>query len=57
MRLGSGERSGLARLRVLTNHSGFRSYVGIPMYVKGRDRQTDAIPRRQCDHTRDVRIV
>ena len=35
-------------VKALTNHSGSRSYVDIPGYLKGRDGQGDGIGRRQC---------
>ena len=35
-------------VEALTNHSGSRNYVDIPIYLKGRDGQGDGIGRRQC---------
>ena len=33
-------------VKALTNHSGSRNYVDIPVYLKGRDGQGDGIGRR-----------
>ena len=35
-------------VKALTSHSGHRSYVDIPLYLKGRDGEGDGIGRRQC---------
>ncbi len=34
--------------KALTNHSGSRSFVDLPVYLKGRDGEGDGIGRRQC---------
>lgn len=35
-------------LKAVINHSGSRSYVDIPVFLKGRDGEADGIGRRQC---------
>ena len=35
-------------VKALTNHSGSRRYIDIPVYLKGRDGQGDGIGKRQC---------
>ena len=44
-------------VQALTNHSGSRRYVDIPVYLKGRDGQGDGIGRRQCTTNYKVRPV
>ena len=34
--------------KALTNHSGNRSFVDLPVYLKGRDGESDGMGRRQC---------
>ena len=41
----------------LTNHSGSRRYVDIPVYLKGRDGEGDGIGRRQCTDNYKIRPV
>ena len=38
-------------VKALTNHSGARRYIDIPVYLKGRDGEGDGIGRRQCTTT------
>ena len=42
-------------LRALTNHSGSRSYVDIPVYLKGRGGEGDGIGSRQCTDNYKIR--
>ena len=42
-------------VKVLTDHSGSRSYVDIPVYLKGRNGETDGIGRRQCTTNYKIR--
>ena len=44
-------------VKALTNHSGSRSYVDIPVYLKGRDGEGDGIGRRQCTTNYKVRPI
>ena len=44
-------------VKALTNHSGSRSYVDIPVYLKGRDGQGDGIGKRQCTTNYKVRPI
>ena len=44
-------------VKALTNHSGSRSYVDIPVYLKGRDGERDGIGRRQCTDNYKIRPV
>ena len=44
-------------VKALTNHSGSRNYVDIPVYLKGRDGETDGIGRRQCTDNYKVRPI
>ena len=41
----------------LTNHSGSRRYVDIPVYLKGRDGEGNGIGRRQCTDNYKIRPV
>ena len=41
----------------LTNHSGSRSYVDIPVYLKGQNGQGDGIGRRQCTDNYKIRPI
>ncbi len=50
-------RSLQADTRALTNHSGSRAYVDIPVYLRGRDGAGDGIGRRQCTTNYKVRSV
>ena len=43
-----GGRSLREDVKTLTNHSGSRSYVDIPVYLKGRNGESNGIGRRQC---------
>ena len=40
-------------MKALTNHSGSRNYVDIPVYLKGRD----GIGRRQCTDNYKIRPI
>ena len=42
-------------VKALTNHSGSRRYVDIPVYLKGRDGEGDGIGRRQCTDNYKIR--
>ena len=42
-------------VKALTNHSGSRNYVDIPVYLKGRDGEGDGIGRRQCTDNYKIR--
>ena len=44
-------------VEALTNHSGSRRYVDIPVYLKGRDGEGDGIGRRQCTDNYKVRPI
>ena len=44
-------------VRSLTNHSDSRSYVDIPVYLKGRDGEGDGIGRRQCTDNYKIRPI
>ena len=44
-------------LKALTNHSGSRSYVDIPVYLKGRGGEGDGIGRRQCTDNYKIRPI
>ena len=44
-------------VKALTNHSGSPNYVDIPVYLKGRDGETDGIGRRQCTDNYKVRPI
>ena len=44
-------------VKALTNHSGSRSYVDIPVYLKGSDGKGDGIGRRQCTTNYKVRPI
>ena len=44
-------------VKALTNHSGNRNYVDIPLYLKGRDRDGDGIGRRQCTENYKVKPI
>ena len=44
-------------VKALTNHSGSRSYVDIPVYLKGRDGEGDGIGRRQCTDNYKIRPI
>ena len=41
----------------LTNHSGSRRYVDIPVYLKGRDGESNGMGRRQCTDNYKIRPV
>ena len=42
-------------VNALTNHSGARRYVDIPVHLKGRDGEGDGIGRRQCTDNAKIR--
>ena len=42
-------------VKALTNHSGSRSHVDIPAYLKGRNGEGDGIGRRQCTGNYKIR--
>ena len=42
-------------VKALTSHSGHRSYVDIPVYLKGRNGEGDGIGRRQC--TENYKVI
>ena len=44
-------------VKALTSHSGHRRYVDIPVYLKGRDGETDGIGRRQCTENYKVKPI
>ena len=44
-------------MKALTNHSGSRSYVDIPVYLKGRGGEGDGIGRRQCTDNYKIRPI
>ena len=44
-------------VKTLTNHSGSRSYIDIPVYLKGRDGEGDGIGRRQCTDNYKIRPI
>ena len=44
-------------VKALTNHSGNRSYVDIPVCLKGRDGEGDGIGRRQCTDSYKIRPI
>ena len=44
-------------VKALTNHSDSRSYVDIPVYLKGRDGESDGIGRRQCTTNYKIRPI
>ena len=44
-------------VKALTNHSGARSYVDIPVYLKGRGEESDGIGRRQCTDNYKIRLI
>ncbi len=44
-------------VRALTNHSGSRRYVDIPVFLKGRDGEGDGIGRRQCTDNYKIRPI
>ena len=44
-------------VKALTNHSGSTRYVDIPVFLKGRDGETDGIGRRQCTDSYKIRPI
>ena len=44
-------------VKALTNHSGSRSYVDIPVYLKGRGGESDGIGRSQCTDNYKLRPI
>ena len=44
-------------VKSLTSHSGHRSYVDIPVYLKGRHGEGDGIGRRQCTENYKVKPI
>ena len=43
--------------KALTNHSGNRSFLDIPVYLQGRDGESDGMGRRQCTEHYKVRPI
>ena len=43
--------------KALTNHSGVRSFVDLPVYLKGRDGEANGIGRRQCTTNYKIRPI
>ena len=41
--------------KALTNHSGNRSFLDLPVYLKGRDGESDGMGRRQCTEHYKIR--
>ena len=44
-------------VKALTNHSGSSNYVDIPVYLKGRNGESDGIGRRQCTDNYRIRPI
>ena len=44
-------------VKALTSHSGHRNYVDIPVYLKGAERESDGIGRRQCTENYKVKPI
>ena len=44
-------------VKAFTNHSDSRSYVDIPVYLKGREGEGDGIERRQCTDNYKIRPI
>ena len=44
-------------VKALTNHSGSRNYVDIPVYLKGHAGEGDGIGRRQCTDNYKIRPI
>lgn len=44
-------------VKALSNHSGHRNYVDIPVYLKGRGGEGDGIGRRQCTDNYKIRPI
>ena len=44
-------------VKALTNHSGSRNYVDIPVYLKGHAGEGDGIARRQCTDNYKIRPI
>ena len=44
-------------VKTLTNHSGNRSFVDLPLYLKGRDGGSDGMGRRQCTERYKIRPI
>ena len=44
-------------MKALTNHSGSRNYVDIPVYLKAGDEEGDAMGRRQCTDNYKIRPI
>ena len=44
-------------VKALTNHSDSRNYVDIPVYLKGREGESDGIGRRQCTDNYKIRPI
>ena len=44
-------------VKALTNHSGSRNYVDIPVYLKGRGGEGDGLGRRQCTDNYKIRPI
>ena len=52
-----GGRTFREDVKALTNHSGSRSYVDIPVYPKGRNGEINGIGRRQCTANYKIRPI
>ena len=44
-------------VKALTNHSNYPNYVDIPVYLKGRDGESDGLGRRQCTTNYKIRPI
>ena len=44
-------------VKALTNHSRYPNYVDIPVYLKGRDGESDGLGRRQCPTNYKIRPI
>ena len=44
-------------VKALTNHSGSRNYVDIPVFLKGNEGEEDGIGRRQCTDNYKIRPI
>ena len=43
--------------KALTNHSGNRGFIDLPVYLKGRDGESDGVGRRQCTEHYKIRPI
>ena len=44
-------------VKTFTNHSGNHSFVDLPLYLKGRDGESDGMGRRQCTEHYKIRPI